>query len=63
MILRLGFRLCPWRPLLLLSAILALAAAASSWDVVWIASVLVFVASVLSAAVTMARREAIGGAS
>jgi hypothetical protein len=63
MILRLSFRLCPWRPLLLLSATLALLAWASGWNVVWILSVLVFVASVLTAAVTLARREAIGGAS
>ncbi|QDV33017.1 glycosyltransferase [Tautonia plasticadhaerens] len=62
MILRLGVRLRPWRLLLLLSAGLAVAGVASGSDAPWIAAVLFFLAAVLSAAVTLARREAIGGA-
>ncbi|RUL83195.1 glycosyltransferase [Tautonia sociabilis] len=60
MILRLSLRLRPWRPLLLVSAALAAVAAGTGDDVAWAAAVIVFLAAVLSAAVVLARREAIG---
>lgn len=62
MILRLGIRLRPWRLLLLFAAGQAVAAVVSGMDAPWIAAVLFFLAAVLSAAVTLARREAIGEA-
>ncbi|WP_152052961.1 glycosyltransferase [Tautonia marina] len=62
MILRLSFRLRPWRPLLLGAAVLAVAAAIAEQDWLWVAAVLAFLAAVLAAAFVLARREAIGGA-
>ncbi|WP_315851979.1 glycosyltransferase [Tautonia rosea] len=62
MIVRLSFRLQPWRPLLLVTAVMAIAAAIAGQDWLWIAAVLTFLASVLTAAFVLARRETIGGA-
>lgn len=61
MILRLSLRLRPWRPLLMLSALLAIAAVLAQSDPLWIASVLSFLAAVLAAAFVQVRREAIRG--
>jgi glycosyltransferase involved in cell wall biosynthesis len=60
MILRLSFRLRPWRPLLLGAAVLAIAAVLAGQDWIWAAAVLVFLAAVLAAAFVLARRDASG---
>lgn len=62
MILRLSFRLRPWRLFLMGAGGLALAAALLDWDPLWAAASVLFLFAVLSAAFVVARREAIGGA-
>lgn len=57
MILRLSLRLRPWRPLLILSSVLAVSAVILGWNSIWSAVALVFLAALGASALTRARRD------